>query len=159
VIKREQHRGYSLLSRTAGGAAAVVMSAVVGATAWLSVHPIETTVTGAPRAAEPTGVADQDQIRDVLRAMSVDYNRKDIRGTEDNLCAQARAQWNPQLENAWLTYRLRHGAAEIAITSVDVRGAVAHVTGTQTYANDVAAHGFTAEMGRAAHGWKMCSST
>ena len=33
------------------------------------------------------------------------------------------------------TYRLRHGAAEVTIESVDIKGAAAHVTGTQMYAH------------------------
>ncbi|WP_163751335.1 hypothetical protein [Mycolicibacterium helvum] len=125
----------------------------------MTTHPIGDTVGGTPHAAEPTGTSDQDQIRHVLQAMSDAYNDKDVRGAEGNLCAYERAQWNPQLESKWLAYRLQHGAAQITIRSVDVRGAAAHVTGTQIYANDAAPHQFTAEMGRVAHGWKMCSST
>jgi hypothetical protein len=158
VVKREERRVRALYSWTVG-VVAVVVPVVVGTTAWLTVHPVEDTVRGAPRAAEPTGSSDEDQIRDVLHAISDAYNRKDVRSAEDNLCAPARAQWNSKLESVWLAYRLRHGAAEFTIRSVDVRGAAAHVTGTQTYANDAEAHGFTAEMGRAAYGWKMCSST
>jgi hypothetical protein len=159
VVKREVRRGRSLFSWTAGSATAVAVSVLVGATGWWTVHPVEDTVSGVPRAAQPTVRSDQEQIRDVLQAMSGAYNRKDVRGTEDNLCTDLRAQWNPQLEIAWLATRVRQGAAEVTITSVDVRGRAAHVTGTQTYANDAKAHDFTAEMGRAAYGWKMCSST
>jgi hypothetical protein len=153
VVKHDERRGQCVRSWTAGSAFAVAGSVLIGATAWLTGHSIDHTVYGAP-----TAISDQDQIRDVLQAMSDAYNQKDIQGTETNLCAQARTQWNPQLESAWLTYRSRHGAAEVTITSVDVIGSAAHVTGTQTYANDLEAHGFTAEMGRAAYGWKMCSS-
>lgn len=137
-----------------------MVSAILGMAAWLTVHPIEETVAGAARAAvETLGLSDQDQIREVLHAMSDAYNRKDVRSTEDNLCNDLRAQWNPQMERAWLANRLRQGSAEITIRSIEVTGKAAHVMGIQTYANDAQAHAFTAEMGRAARGWKMCSST
>jgi hypothetical protein len=132
---------------------------VAAITAWLTAHPIEEAVRGKARAAEATGSSDEGQIRDVIQAITDAYNRKDVRSTEDNLCAPERAQWNPSVERAWLAYRLQHGAAEFSIRSVDVRGTAAHVTGTQTYANDTRAHAFTAEMGRGYNGWKMCAST
>jgi hypothetical protein len=158
VVNREVRRIRPLSPWTVG-VEAVVVSVIVATIAWLTVHPLQDTVRGAPRAAEQTGSSDEDQIRDVIQAMTDAYNRKDVRSTEDNLCASVRAQWNPKTESAWLAYRLQHGAAQFTIRSVDVTGAAAHITGTQTYANDTQAHGFTAEMGRAARGWKMCSST
>ncbi|GAC1399536.1 MAG: hypothetical protein NVS4B6_22560 [Mycobacterium sp.] len=159
MIKRGERRGSSRYWWTIGAAVAAALFIVGAATTWLTVHPVEVTVAGAPHAADSTGKSDEDQIRDVLQAISDAYNRKDVKGAEDNLCAHIRAQWSPQLESVWMTYRLRHGAAEFTVTSVDVTGAAAHVTGTQTYANDGRPHDFTAEMGRAPYGWKMCSST
>ena len=151
-----QRRGGSRRSLTA---VSVTASALIGVSAWLTAHPIEDTVRGAPRAAERTASSDEDQIRGVLQAMSDAYNRMDVRSTEDELCAQARAQWNPEMESAWLAYRSRHGAAEFTVRSLDVSGAAAHVTGTQTFHNDAKVQGFTAEMRRATYGWKVCSST
>jgi hypothetical protein len=117
-------------------------------------------VSGTPRAADATERSDEDQIADVLQAISDAYNRKDVHGAEGNLCGRARAQWNPQLEGVWMAYRLRHGNLEFTIKSIDVTGAAAHVAGTLRYANDTHPHSFTAQMGRGVRGgWKLCSST
>lgn len=131
---------------------------VVSGSVWLVVNRWETTVSGIPRAADPVGKSDEDQIRDVLQAISDAYNRKDVRSGEMLLCARARAVWNPRLESVWMRFRMQHGTAEFDIKSIDVNGAVARVSGTQTYANDRKPQDFTAEMGRGTGGWKMCSS-
>jgi hypothetical protein len=138
---------------------ACVVSLVLAGTLWLAVHRSNIVISGTPRAGEPVGTSDEDQIRGVLQAISDAYNRKDVSSAEGNLCPQVRGQWNPQLESVWMKYRLRHGAEEFTIESIDVSGAAAHITGTQRYANDVKPHDFMAEMGRGAYGWKMCSST
>lgn len=138
--------------------AILVVFAIAGGF-WLGVDPVEKTVPGAPRAAGFVGRSDEDQIGDVLQAISDAYNHKDVKSAEGNLCAHVRSQWNARLENVWMTYRLRHGTADFTITSIDVRGAAADVTGRQSYTNDVHPHDFTALMGRGTGGWKMCSST
>lgn len=159
MVEREYRRGRSLHWWAVGAAAAVVVCVFAGAAGWLTLHPVDVTVHGAPRAAATSGSSDEDQIRDVLQAISDAYNRRDVKSAEENLCGHVRVQWNPKLESVWMAYRLRHGTAAFTITSVDVTGAAAHVTGTQSYANDGVPHKFTAEMGRAPYGWKMCSST
>jgi hypothetical protein len=140
---------------------ALVGAGASGATAVVSIPAFswQIVVAGTPRAAEATGRTDEEQIVDVLRAISDAYNRKDIQSAEGNLCARARTQWNPQLEGVWMAYRHRHGTLEFTIDFIDVAGTAAHVAGTQVYANDRKPQVFTAEMGRGPHGWKLCSST
>jgi hypothetical protein len=116
-------------------------------------------VAGTARAGAPTGPSDEDQIVRVLQAISDAYNRKDVQAAEEYLCGRSQMQWNPQLESAWMRYRLRYGALRFTVDTVDVTGRAARVTGTQIYANDSRPHAFTADMGREPQGWKMCSST
>jgi hypothetical protein len=144
-------------SRAVGSALIVIVSAV--ALISMSVHPHERVVAGSARAAYPTGPSDEDQIRDVLQAISHSYNEKDVKSAEDQLCWRARAQWSTSLEQVWMRYRLRHGPFQFIVGSIHVSGVVADVTGRQTYANDTAPKDFTAAMEHERDGWKMCSST
>ncbi len=136
----------------------IIVGVVVGAMTVPSLHP-QVVVSGVPRADTSSAPSDEDQIRVVLQSISDAYNRMDVRAAQDSLCARSRSQWSPQLESVWMAYRLRHGAMDFTIRSVDVTGVVARVTGSQTYANDVRPQPFTAEMGRSPSGWRMCSST
>ncbi|BBZ26656.1 hypothetical protein MMAD_09510 [Mycolicibacterium madagascariense] len=139
-------------------AACVVAMLSVGAFTVPNLHT-QVLVSGVAVPDASIGTSDEDQIRIVLQAISDAYNRKDVRAAQDSLCARSRSQWSPQLERVWMAYRLRHGAMEFTIRSVEVTGVVARVTGTQTYFNDVVPQKFTAEMGRSPSGWRMCSST
>jgi hypothetical protein len=154
VTHVRRRRRISLLI-AAVGVLLLTLGAVVSVSA---VRPVDV-VTGAARAAEPTGPSDEDQIVGVLQAISDAYNRKDVQGAEAYLCGRSQMQWNPQLESAWMRYRLRYGALRFTVDSVVVTGRSARVTGTQIYANDSRPHAFTADMGREPQGWKMCSST
>ena len=145
-------------ARLAALVAAVLTPVCAGWFGILGAHPLTVTITGAPRAADTAGRTDADQIRDVLQSISDAYNDEDVRAAEEHLCPRSRAQWSPALEKVWMGYRMRHGSFSFTITSVEVTGEVAHVTGTQTYARDPEPRAFAAEMGRVSHEWKMCSS-
>ena len=149
---RRQSRSFAVASVLAATISAIALT-------FVSVHQYDEVIVGSPRAAYRAGASDEDQIRDVLQAISNSYNRTDVKSAEDQLCRRAQLQWNPSLERVWLTYRLRHGPFEFALASIRVSGVVAEVTGRQRYANDAAPTDFTAAMERQRNGWKMCSST
>ena len=138
----------------AGVAAVLVVAALT-----VTILHSRVVVSGVPRADASIDTSDEAQIRGVLRTISDAYNRKDVHGAQDSLCTRSRSQWNPQLERVWMAYRLRHGAMDFTIRSVDVTGVVARVAGFQDYVNDAKPQPFTAEMGRSPSGWRMCSST
>lgn len=147
--------------RSCSVAAIALLAATICAAAFtfVSIYPPGKVIVGSPRAIYPAGKSDEDQIRDVLQAISDSYNRKDVKSAEDQLCSHVRSQWSSSLERVWMRYRSRHGPFRFVLHSIHVSGLVADVTGHQTYANDTVPRDFTASMARQRDGWKMCSST
>ena len=129
-----------------------------GAATCLAVTHADQTIAGSPRAAATDEQSDEEQIRAVLADVQDAYNRSNVQELEDNMCRDARAQWDGLRELAWRTFRVKKGTGTLSVESITLLGDTAQALATQTYANDRLRHHVTVIMGREDQRWKMCDT-